>query len=141
MQIKDAIVTILSTQKIATQEELAQALAQKGLSIKQSSISRQFKNLGVYKALDNGKVYYKLPLAPHNDIHIRNLIQEMSYNEALVVIKTNSGAANLVGDVIDKLQIPEILGSIAGDNTLFITPVSISQTEDLFKNLKKKINF
>ena len=52
-------------------------------------------------------------------------------------MKTNDGAANLVGDIIDKMNIPEILGSIAGDNTLFITTKSV---KDIKKVHEKIIN-
>ena len=58
----------------------------------------------------------------------------------LIVIKTNDGAANVVGDFIDKLNISTILGSIAGDNTLFITTTSINNIDETYLNLQQNLN-
>ena len=68
---------------------------------------------------------------------INRFVKSVEYNECMIVVKTNDGAANLVGDIIDKMNIPEILGSIAGDNTLFITTKSV---KDIKKVHEKIIN-
>ena len=68
MDIKNALLSILSSQKISTQEELVKELQKQGLQVKQSTISRQFKALGVYKSFADGKVFYKVPMATSNKI-------------------------------------------------------------------------
>nr|QIM10704.1 arginine repressor [uncultured Alphaproteobacteria bacterium] len=139
MDIKEAIISILAAKKISTQEEVAQELQKQGLQVKQSTISRQFKSLGVYKALADGVVFYKVPAVGGNN-KVGHFIKSVRHNEAVIVVKTNDGAANLVGDVIDKLDLPEILGVIAGDNTIFITTSSIRDIERTCKILKDRIN-
>lgn len=139
MDIKEAIISILAAKKISTQEDVAQELQKQGLQVKQSTISRQFKALGVYKALADGTVFYKVPSVAGNS-KVGHFIKSVQHNEALIVIKTNDGAANLVGDVIDKLDLPEILGVIAGDNTIFITTSSIKNIEEVCRILKDRVN-
>lgn len=136
MDIKEAILSILTGRKISTQEEVAEELRKQGLQVKQSTISRQFKALGVYKALADGVVFYKVPSSGSK---VGHFVKSIRHNEALIVVKTNDGAANLVGDIIDKLDMPEILGVIAGDNTVFVTPSSVADTETVCRILKDSI--
>lgn len=128
MDIKNALLSILSSQKISTQEELVKELQKQGLQVKQSTISRQFKALGVYKSFADGKVFYKVPAATSDKIG--HFVKSVVHNEALIVLKTNDGAANLVGDMIDKMELPSVLGVIAGDNTIFVTTTSVSLLEE-----------
>lgn len=136
MDIKEAILSILTSRKISTQEEVAEELRKRGLQVKQSTVSRQFKALGVYKALADGVVFYKVPSTANK---VGNFVKSIRYNEALIVVKTNDGAANLVGDIIDKLDMPEILGVIAGDNTIFVTTSSLANIKAVCCILKERL--
>lgn len=137
MDIKNALLSILSSQKISTQEELVKELQKQGLQVKQSTISRQFKALGVYKSFADGKVFYKVPAATSDKIG--HFVKSVVHNEALIVLKTNDGAANLVGDMIDKMELPSVLGVIAGDNTIFVTTTSVSLLEETCDILKGRL--
>lgn len=137
MDIKNALLSILSSQKISTQEELVKELQKQGLQVKQSTISRQFKALGVYKSFADGKVFYKVPMATSNKIG--HFVKSVAHNEALIVLKTNDGAANLVGDMIDKMELPSVLGVIAGDNTIFVTTTSVSLLEETCDILEDRL--
>ncbi len=137
MDIKNALLSILSSQKISTQEELVKELQKQGLQVKQSTISRQFKALGVYKSFADGKVFYKVPAAASDKIG--HFVKSVVHNEALIVLKTNDGAANLVGDMIDKMELPSVLGVIAGDNTIFVTTTSVSLLEETCNILEDRL--
>lgn len=137
MDIKNALLSILSSQKISTQEELVKELQKQGLQVKQSTISRQFKALGVYKSFADGKVFYKVPAATSDKIG--HFVKSVVHNEALIVLKTNDGAANLVGDMIDKMELPSVLGVIAGDNTIFVTTTSVSLLEETCNILEDRL--
>lgn len=137
MDIKNALLSILSSQKISTQEELVKELQKQGLQVKQSTISRQFKALGVYKSFADGKVFYKVPAATSDKIG--HFVKSVVHNEALIVLKTNDGAANLVGDMIDKMELPSVLGVIAGDNTIFVTTTSVSLLEETCDILEDRL--
>lgn len=136
MDVKEAIISVLTSRKISTQDEVVRELQKQGLQVKQSTISRQFKALGVYKALADGAVFYKIPSVSNK---VGHFIRSVQHNESLIVVKTNDGAANLVGDVIDKLDLPEILGVIAGDNTIFITTSSVQNIEETCRILKDRV--
>lgn len=136
MDIKEAILSILTSRKISTQEEVAEELRKQGLQVKQSTISRQFKALGVHKALADGVVFYKVPSTGSK---IGHFVKSIRHNEALIAVKTNDGAANLVGDIIDKLDMPEILGVIAGDNTIFVTTSSLADIKTVCRILKERL--
>ena len=137
MDIKNALLSILSSQKISTQEELVKELQKQGLQVKQSTISRQFKALGVYKSFADGKVFYKVPAVTSDKIG--HFVKSVVHNEALIVLKTNDGAANLVGDMIDKMELPSVLGVIAGDNTIFVTTTSVSLLEETCDILEDRL--
>jgi len=136
MDIKEAILSILTSRKISTQEEVAEELRKQGLQVKQSTISRQFKALGVHKALADGVVFYKVPSTGSK---VGHFVKSIRHNEALIAVKTNDGAANLVGDIIDKLDMPEILGVIAGDNTIFVTTSSLADIKTVCRILKERL--
>lgn len=137
MDIKEAILSILTTQRISTQEEVAQSLQKQGFLVKQSTISRQFKALGVYKSLVDGQVFYRVPVVSNDKVG--HFVKSIMHNEAIIVLKTNDGAANLVGDIIDKMNMPEILGVIAGDNTIFVTTKTMKNIEQICKILEEKL--
>ena len=141
MNIKEAIISIITEKQISTQTELVEELKKQGISKRQATISRQFKDLGIYKAFENGKIFYKIPVTDTSSQRINRFVKSVEYNEYLIVVKTNDGAANLVGDIIDKMNIPEILGSIAGDNTLFITTKSVKDIKKVHEKIINTIGY
>jgi transcriptional regulator of arginine metabolism len=64
-------------------------------------------------------------------------VEQISSNESLVVIKTLPGRAQGVAEIIDSLRNPLILGTIAGDNTIFVTPTSVGKMDELVKLLRR----
>ena len=121
------ILDIIANKDIDTQEELTERLNNEGYKISQATISRDIKELGLVKTLSSNNKY-KYTSVKSKDIRVSekhlNVFREavitiVSANN-LVIVKTLSGSANAVGMVIDQLHFPEMLGSVAGDDTLLI---------------------
>lgn len=141
------IQNIIEKMDIETQEELARELRRRGLSVTQATISRDINELRLVKASDeNGRHRYvpvRQPKQPMNDRQLRIFIDSVlsvAASENLIVVKTTSGAANGAAETVDALEWPEILGSIAGDNTILIVLTSaeaartaVRKFEDLLK--------
>ena len=110
-----AILKLISARQIARQDELTELLEKKGFSVTQSSVSRDLLDLGIIKA--NG--FYALPQKPRNAIAF-GLLNLTSAGENLIVAKCEPGLASAVAVRIDAEHIEEIIGTIAGDDTIFI---------------------
>ncbi|NLG37263.1 MAG: arginine repressor [Clostridiales bacterium] len=121
------IQSIIDRTQIETQEELANELRKRGLTVTQATISRDINELRLVKiAGEDGRHYYapsRQPSQPIGDRLLRIFVDSvLSISAAgnLIVIKTTSGAANGAAEAVDTLEWPEILGTIAGDNTILI---------------------
>lgn len=142
-----AILDIIEKQDIETQEELAEALRKRGIAVTQATVSRDIKELRLLKVLSTHGVYKYATAdkAEHglSDRLIRMLTDSvLSITSAnnLIVVKTLSGSANVAGEALDSMHWPEVLGTLAGDNTILMiirsneeVPVIISRIQDLMK--------
>lgn len=114
-QRQTALLKLISSKPISRQEELASLLEKKGFLVTQSSVSRDLDELGVIKV--NG--IYSLPQKPKNALSF-GLLKLETAGENLVVAICESGLASAVAVKIDSAKITEIVGTIAGDDTIFI---------------------
>ena len=116
------ILELISTRAIRTQEELAEALAAEGWDVTQSSVSRDITALRLIKA--NGVYRRASPAATPADPDERRIADGVltiePAGEALVVLHTPPGEANRVAVALDRLAWPEVVGTIAGDDTIFL---------------------
>ncbi len=113
---QQVIIDQISRKTISSQEDLKTSLLLAGVDVTQATLSRDLKELGVVKIVtDNG--LYKYTLSGPAD-RIRILSCEVSGNT--LVLKTSNGLAPAVAYEVDSLDIPQILGTVAGENTLFI---------------------
>lgn len=117
------ILELISTRRVRTQEELADALRQDGWEVTQSSVSRDIAALGLTKV--DGT--YARPAGAEvrgvdpNELRIRDgVLRCEAAGQALVVVRTPPGEANRVAVAIDRLAWPEVVGTIAGDDTIFL---------------------
>jgi transcriptional regulator of arginine metabolism len=109
-----AILEIISAKPIATQQELAAQLSQRGFAATQSSVSRDIVKLGLTK-LDG---YY---VAPEDAVNAGGPITELdTAGDNIIVIKTDVGQAQPAALTIDRASIGEIVGTVAGDDTILI---------------------
>ena len=125
--------TILLEGKARTQSEIQQELERQGVSTSQSKISRLLHQIGAVKLVDNqGKTQYRLPhelglihelTSPQEKSLIRQWVLSVVTNDMLIIIHTTPGAAGMVARIIDQHRIDlDILGTIAGDDTIFVAP-------------------
>jgi len=137
------ILELLRTRVVETQEQLAELLGQEGIEVTQATVSRDIKELNLVKTpVGGGKYRYSAAQdfqpARASDKLKRLLADccltiEMARN--IVVVKTLSGTAPGVGEAIDSLHLEELVGSVAGDNTVILVAKSdeaaVSATERL----------
>lgn len=114
-QRQTAILKLISARQISRQEELAELLEKKGFTVTQSSVSRDLIDLGIVKA--HGA--YALPQKPRSAAAF-GLLELKTAGDNLVVAKCESGLASAVAVRVDSANIEEIVGTIAGDDTIFI---------------------
>ena len=126
-----AILEIIGANEIETQEELCAELNKRGYTVTQATVSRDVKDLRLFKVAGVSKKYrYAYIDDGNNKISpkMHNLFREcvLSIQPAMnqVVVKTLRGNGRNAGMIVDKLNLPEIVGSIAGDDTLLIVAAS-----------------
>jgi transcriptional regulator of arginine metabolism len=123
---RDAVARILRTRRIATQEELLEALSEAGLRATQATLSRDLALLGARRvSRPEGGTVYELTdgaAAPSGLAALRGVVADIATNDSLVVIRTQPSAAPAVARAIDLAELPEVLGTIAGDDTIFVAP-------------------
>lgn len=134
-----AFKALLKEEKLSSQGEIVQALQDEGFeNINQSKVSRMLTKFGAVR-IRNAKMemVYCLPTelgVPTATSPLKNLILDVDYNDALVVIHTSPGAAQLLARLLDSMGKAEgILGTIAGDDTIFITPARGFTVEQLYQ--------
>lgn len=121
------IIEIITTYDIDTQDELIARLREAGYEVTQATVSRDIRDLKLVKIAtpDHG---YKYALSAHDDIHIsgkyRNIMREtiisVDYATNFVVLRTYSGMAQAAAAAVDGMGWSEIVGTIAGDDTIFV---------------------
>ena len=142
-----AILDIIEKQEIETQEELASALNARGIRVTQATVSRDIKELRLLKVLTpSGKYKYATGDQADNNLtdrFIRMLAESLlsvSSANNLIVVKTLSGSANVAAEALDSMHWPEVLGTVAGDNTILIIVRSNDEVDAVirrFKNIVK----
>lgn len=134
-----AIKQILANSTIRTQQELASALRKMGFRTTQATLSRDMKELGVvWINAPDGARYQLNPTTEEQRLTklISLEIESIAANEVMIVVKTLPGRAQGVAEIIDQLAIPSILGTIAGDNTIFVLPRSIKKIREAVEALQ-----
>lgn len=141
------ILDIIEKNDIVTQEELADALRQRGIPVTQATVSRDIKELRLLKVLTpQGTYKYATADKAENgmsDRFIRMLTESVISVAAagnMIVVKTLSGSASVACEALDTFRWPEVLGSIAGENTIFMVirtleevPLIVGRIQDMMK--------
>lgn len=120
------ILEIVSNETIGTQKELAERLRQEGFETTQATISRDIKELLLVK-VNIGGDRYKYVIAqetPVTDAKLRMVLREFilsyDYSENLLILNTAPGNANTVASAIDRARWPQVIGTLAGDDTVML---------------------
>lgn len=141
------IIELIGTYNISTQTELTNKLVEMGYDVTQATISRDLQEMRIMKVtLSDGT--YKYAASNDTDIKINDKLQNVfeqclvsvDYANNLVVLKTISGAAQAVGYALDSFTWEEIVGSIAGDDTIMIVVRNEKSAKQLCAKLMKYLD-
>jgi len=134
------ILEMVATRPMRTQDELAEALGNEGWEVTQSSVSRDISQLGLVK-IDG--IYTRATAARSQDIadpNERRIAESVltldSAGDALLVLHTPPGEAQRVGSALDLLAWPEIVGTIAGDDTIFVALVNAAAQRTIQRRIE-----
>ena len=140
------ILRLVRENDIGTQEELAEKLNESGFRVTQATVSRDIRELKLTKvAGENGKMRYALMqqrAQSEEGRYIRVLkdaFVSMDVADSLVVVRTASGMAMAAAAVLDELQMDELVGSIAGDNTIMCAARSHQEAVALMEKLRRML--
>jgi transcriptional regulator of arginine metabolism len=124
---QNKILDIINSTEVETQERLVTLLKKSGYKVTQATISRDIKELQLVKILSSsGKYKYSVGSSsdqPVTDRYIkifRDTILTVAASNNIIVLKTLTGCANAACEAIDSLNMQNIIGTIAGDNTIFV---------------------
>ena len=121
---RGAVARLLRERRIGTQEELLAALAREGFRATQATLSRDLARLGARRVARPEGAHYEVegPAPAEGRLAVRGLVHAVDANASLAVVRTAAGAAQAVARAIDDARLPEALGCIAGDDTIFVAP-------------------
>ena len=139
---QNKILDIITNNEIETQEKLAQMLKESGFDVTQATISRDIRELQLVKTLTpEGR--YKYAVSAGQDMPVTNrfiqifkgTVRSVDYSGNIIVVKTLSGCANAAAEAIDNINLKHTVGTIAGDNTIFILVDDPANVEALVRRL------
>ena len=137
---------LLAAHPVASQEQLVVLLGGEGVTATQATVSRDLDELGAIKVrAAGGDAVYAIPelpkdqRAPH-DVLRRTLgdwVVEVAHSGNLVVLRTPPGTANVVGSALDRAGLPEVLGTVAGDDTVLVVVAEGTTGADAARSLRE----
>ncbi len=144
---QDDLIALIHSEKIRTQEELTERLSQMGYPVTQATVSRDIKELKIVKTTDeNGEICYCLPKSEfgtgRSGAHpgfFKSMIHSVATSLNIIVIHTAAGMAQGIAASIDSMGRNDILGTIAGDDTIMVICRSVEESEDVAEYLKNHL--
>ncbi|MDD6260413.1 MAG: arginine repressor [Clostridiales bacterium] len=140
---QEKIISLVERCEIETQEELIGLLEREGYRVTQATVSRDIKELKLSK-IPTGRGTYKYTLPKHDDgsgslkfnSALIESIKKVDYSGNIIVLSTYPGLANAVAAGLDAIETNEILGSVAGDDTIFIVTRGLESSKSLSERIK-----
>lgn len=146
VQRQQLIARLIAERPVSSQPQLRDLLEQHGVSATQATVSRDLDDLGAVKVRSaSGETVYAIPefepdrLAPHDQLRrvLGEWVAEVHHNEAIVVVRTPPGCAHVVASALDRSRLPGLLGTVAGDDTLFCVPAAGHGADRLAVDLRR----
>lgn len=141
------ILEIIKSQEIDTQERLADKLNAAGFKATQATVSRDIKELGLIKVTGKSgrSCYAEAPKSGSKELDryakiLKETVQSIKAAENIIVVKTLSGCANAAAEVIDNISSDHVVGSLAGDNTIFIVVDNKENVSLILRELEETIS-
>lgn len=140
---RKVIIELINNFEISTQDELTEKLIKRGYNVSQATVSRDIKELNLVKVESANKkskyaqICFDLnKLSPQQINLFKQITKSIESANNLIVLKTISGNASSAGMAIDEMNFPQVLGTVAGDDTLLIITKSSADAEVVVKGLK-----
>jgi transcriptional regulator of arginine metabolism len=138
------ILQLIQEENIETQEELADRLSEEGFVVTQATVSRDIRELKIGK-IPSGNGKQKYAVLTHDDAHLadkyirvlRNGFVSMDSAQNILVIKTVAGMAMAVAAAVDAMKLKEIVGSIAGDDTIMAAIRTTEETQVVMEKIRE----
>ena len=137
-----ALLDVIAKQAVSTQAELKDLLKARGIEADQATLSRDIRELGLVKASDDGAHYRYAPLeAVAPPVHMKasailaRLVRTVDCSGNLLVIKTDPGEASPIALALDRMGWSEVVGTVAGDDTLLVVVKEGSPARKLAKKI------
>ena len=143
-QRQHRIQRLLEEHAVSTQEQVVDLLAGEGVVATQATVSRDLEDLGAIKVrVPGGETVYAVPALPKDAVapedHLRRVcsewVVEVAHSHNLVVLRTPPGSAHVVGSALDRAGLPDVLGTVAGDDTLIVVAAETTTGADLARML------
>lgn len=145
-QLVKAFKSLLKEECFGSQGDIVDALQELGFdNINQSKVSRMLSKFGAVRTRNaKQEMVYCLPAeigVPNTSSPLKNLVIDLDHNDSMIVIRTSPGAAQLIARLLDSIGKTEgILGTIAGDDTIFIAPAKVSEIHKTLDTIKEIFN-
>jgi len=140
-QRQEAILDLISSHQIVDQESLVVLLkSMYKIDTNQAVVSRDLKKLNIVKKTVGDLRVYSVPQHDAHSEILRLAVVDIQHNESMIVVSTVPGLAPFVGDTIDQAHL-EILGCIAGENVVFVSPKTIRHTENVYHSIVRLLKF
>ncbi len=141
---QEAIVRLVSEQPVETQEALCELLMREGFAVTQATVSRDIRQLALIKVQEGGRVRYSVPALKKEVMSesgglifkmISESVRSVDYAMNTVVVKCNAGMAQAICAKLDSTELHNVVGTIAGDDTIFILMRTERDAERLVREL------
>lgn len=133
---QDAIKELVKSRAIENQQQLLGLLEETyGIESNQSIISRDLMALGILKQPYKNKIIYELPSENASKEILRLGVHLIVHNETLIIIHTLKGLPAFIGDYLDQQKDLDILGTLAGENIIFVAPTSVKDIAKTYENV------
>ena len=144
---QEAILRVISQYEVETQQELAQRLKEEGFEVTQATVSRDIRDMKLSK-MPTGEGHQKYVRFHNDEKHLSgkyvNVLKEgfvsIDMAQNILVVKTVSGMAKAVAAAIDAMKYPEIVGSIAGDDTIMMAVRTVEDTKSLMNQILQLVH-
>src|SRR5262245_54941107 len=141
------ILRIIKESQVATQTELRDALREHGMECDQATVSRDIKEMSLIRVADeSGNYHYSLLEEATPAIRVSKLaivkrfIRSVDWSGNMIVIKTDVGSASPVAEAIDHLGLSDIIGTVAGDNTIFAVVKEGRSAKKVVEKINKSVS-
>ncbi len=136
---RSQILDLLRTHPVVTQDELRRKLARRGIHVTQATVSRDIEELGLVKTRSGYRLADaaepSVPVQPTLQVILKEFLQDARQASNLVLLKTHPGNAHSVAAVLDAQDWPEVVGTVAGDDTIFVATRSAREAAQFRKKI------